>query len=278
MKLSLASTLERERKYGDAEAIFRQMIADDPKNADALNSLGYMFAERGQKLDEAVALVQRALAIEPGNGAYLDSLGWAYYKQNRLELAEAPLRRSRRAAADGVGDSGSSRRPAEQARLVRGSDRRLAESARRRWRLHLPLGRWTTRSNRRARNLAEKSKLAFSILLLTIGLAACGQPRVTLPGGTGTPAPDFAPAYAQARAACDSVRTMQAELGLSGRAAGQRMRGRVLAGLVPGALRLEGVAPFGAPVFILVADGARGTLLLLARAPGRAGCARRRRF
>jgi hypothetical protein len=110
--------------------------------------------------------------------------------------------------------------------------------------------------------LAEKSKLTFSIFLLTIGLAACGQPRVTLPGGTGTPAPDFAPAYAQARTACNSVRTMQAELGLSGRAAGQRLRGRVLAGLVPGALRLEGVAPFGAPVFILVADGPRGTLLL----------------
>ena len=55
---------------------------------------------------------------------------------------------------------------------------------------------------------------------------------------------------------------MQAELGLSGRAAGQRLRGRVLAGLVPGALRLEGVAPFGGPVFILVADGQRGTLLL----------------
>jgi hypothetical protein len=110
--------------------------------------------------------------------------------------------------------------------------------------------------------LAEKSKLAFSILLLTIGLTACGQPRVTLPGGAGTPAPDFAAAYAQARATCDSVRVMQAELGLSGRAGGQRMRGRVLAGLVPGALRLEGVAPFGAPVFILVADGMRGTLLL----------------
>ena len=111
--------------------------------------------------------------------------------------------------------------------------------------------------------MAEKSKLAFSILLLTIGLTACGQPpRVTLPSGAGTPAPDFAAAYAQARAACDSVRAIQAELALSGRAGGQRMRGRVLAGLVPGALRLEGVAPFGAPVFILVADGARGTLLL----------------
>jgi hypothetical protein len=110
--------------------------------------------------------------------------------------------------------------------------------------------------------LAEKSKLAFSILFLTISLAACGTPRVTLPGGSGTPSPDFAATYAAARAACDSVRVLQAELGLSGRAAGQRIRGRVLAGLIPGALRLEGVAPFGAPVFILVADGMRGTLLL----------------
>jgi tetratricopeptide (TPR) repeat protein len=92
VKLQLASTFERQRKFTEAETLFRQMIAEDPKNADALNSLGYMFAERGQKLDEAVTLVERALAIEPGNGAYLDSLGWAYYKQNRFEQAEPPLR------------------------------------------------------------------------------------------------------------------------------------------------------------------------------------------
>jgi hypothetical protein len=110
--------------------------------------------------------------------------------------------------------------------------------------------------------LAEKSKLAVSILFFTINLTACGTPRVTLPSGSGTPAPDFQAAYAGARAACESVRVLQTELGLSGRAAGQRIRGRVLAGLIPGALRLEGVAPFGAPVFILVADGVRGTLLL----------------
>ena len=90
--LSLGSALEREKKYAEAEAVFREMIAANPKSADALNSLGYMFAERGQRLEEAVDLVQRALVIEPDNGAYLDSLGWAYYKLNRLEEAEAPLR------------------------------------------------------------------------------------------------------------------------------------------------------------------------------------------
>jgi hypothetical protein len=110
--------------------------------------------------------------------------------------------------------------------------------------------------------LAGKSKLGFSIFLLTLALTACGPRRIALPGGTGTPATDFAAAYEQARSACANVQSIQAELGLSGRAAGQRLRGRILGGFVPGALRLEGVAPFGTPVFILVADGQRGTLLL----------------
>lgn len=92
VKLSLASTFERQRKYSEAEGVFRQVIVADPKNADALNSLSYMLAERGQRLDEAVSLVERALAMEPGNPAYLDTLGWAYYKQNRFDLAEQPLR------------------------------------------------------------------------------------------------------------------------------------------------------------------------------------------
>ena len=53
-----------------------------------------MLAERGERLDESVELIQRALALDPTNGSYLDSLGWAYLQQNRLELAEPPLRRA----------------------------------------------------------------------------------------------------------------------------------------------------------------------------------------
>ena len=92
LKLELASTLERQKKYSDAEAIFRKMIAADPTHAETLNSFGYMLAERGQKLDESVSLVERALALDPGNPSYLDSLGWAYYKQNKFDLADPPLR------------------------------------------------------------------------------------------------------------------------------------------------------------------------------------------
>ena len=111
--------------------------------------------------------------------------------------------------------------------------------------------------------MAKNSKVAIAIVWVALTLAGCGVPRVTLPSGAGTPLADYLPALTTARAACEGTRTFQAELSLSGKAAGQRLRGRIHAGLVPGALRLEGVAPFGSPVFILVADGVNGTLLLL---------------
>jgi Flp pilus assembly protein TadD len=67
------------------------LLAKDPLDAVALNSLGYLLADHGQRLDEAVDLVQRALKIEPENPSFLDSLGWAYFRQGRLDLAEGPL-------------------------------------------------------------------------------------------------------------------------------------------------------------------------------------------
>jgi tetratricopeptide (TPR) repeat protein len=92
LKIELASALEKQKKFDEAEGLFRQVISSDPKNADALNSLGYMLAERGMRLDESVGFVERALDLDPGNPAYLDSLGWAFYKQGKLDAAEKPLK------------------------------------------------------------------------------------------------------------------------------------------------------------------------------------------
>ena len=86
-----ANLLEKDGRVAEAEKALRDLLADDPLDANALNSLGYMFAERRERLDEAVELLQRALKIEPGNPSFLDSLGWAYFQQGRLELADAPL-------------------------------------------------------------------------------------------------------------------------------------------------------------------------------------------
>jgi len=90
----LGATYDRLKKFPDAEATFKRLLARDPKNAPALNYLGYMLAERGERLDESVGYVKQALAIEPDNGSYLDSLGWAYFKAQKLDLAEDSLKRA----------------------------------------------------------------------------------------------------------------------------------------------------------------------------------------
>jgi hypothetical protein len=74
---------------------------------------------------------------------------------------------------------------------------------------------------------------------------------------------DFAQTHEQLSSACTGVRTLTAELGLSGQAGGQRLRGRIVAGFErPASMRLEGVAPFGQPVFILAARDETAILLL----------------
>ena len=88
----LGAVLEQNDRFSDAEQAFRGVIDQDPEHAPALNYLGYMLADRGERLDESVRLIERAVERDPHNGSYLDSLGWAYFKLDRLDLAEPPLR------------------------------------------------------------------------------------------------------------------------------------------------------------------------------------------
>jgi tetratricopeptide (TPR) repeat protein len=90
----LGSTFDKQKKFAEAESAFRQVLARDPENAIALNYLGYMLAERGERLDESVGYLKRALQVEPENPSYLDSLGWAYFKADKLDLAETNLKRA----------------------------------------------------------------------------------------------------------------------------------------------------------------------------------------
>jgi tetratricopeptide (TPR) repeat protein len=86
-----ASNFEREKRYDEAEEMFRKVLAADPRSAMALNYLGYMLADHGTKLDEALTLIKKAVDLDPANGAYLDSLGWAYFKLGKYDLAEDSL-------------------------------------------------------------------------------------------------------------------------------------------------------------------------------------------
>jgi hypothetical protein len=100
------------------------------------------------------------------------------------------------------------------------------------------------------------------VIAIAVAAGACASKRFAAPAGAGTPLADHGGLWQQAAGPCRGVRTLTAELALSGRAGETRMRGRVQAGFAPGGIRLEGVAPFGQPVFILVATPSGATLLL----------------
>ena len=253
----------RSRRRSSASKVWRRrdrFQADDRRRSEQRRRaelVGYMLAERGQKLDEAVGFVsgrsRSSRATAPTSTASVRRIQTEPVRSSRGAPAEAAAKLPRVSVIQD-----HLRRLLNKRGLV---DEAIAAWKRRSTVMAIPSLAHQRKIKSARQRLDRKSKLTPSILLLTIGLTACGTPRVTLPGGTGAPAPDFAPAYAEARAACDGLRTMQAELGLSGRAAGQRMRGRVLA---VSCLERCGSKVWrrSAPVFILVADGTRGTLLL----------------
>ncbi len=92
--LEVAYARERQKDLAGAEAAARQTIALEPSNTQALNFLGYLFADHNLKLDQAVPLIQKALDLDPDNPYYIDSLGWAYYRLGRLEEARGQLERA----------------------------------------------------------------------------------------------------------------------------------------------------------------------------------------
>jgi len=84
-------------KSGEKEASLEQMrhvLEIEPDHADALNYIGYTYAEQGIRLDEAFALIQKALQIKPESGYIIDSLGWVYFQKGEYEEALKHLQRA----------------------------------------------------------------------------------------------------------------------------------------------------------------------------------------
>ena len=112
--------------------------------------------------------------------------------------------------------------------------------------------------------IVRRSRGARAWPILFALAAACATPKPpSFPTGPGTPFPEFGSAYAEATASCAHIDTFTASMALSGRAARTKLRGRIDAGFAaPARVRLEGIAPFGRPVFVLTAQDDRGTLIL----------------
>ena len=76
-----------------AEGICRQVIRQDPENAEALNLLGVIAHQFGNH-DTASELIRRAIEIKPGEANFYNNLGLVLTKQERHEDAMASYRRA----------------------------------------------------------------------------------------------------------------------------------------------------------------------------------------
>ena len=83
----VGAACERNHDYKQAGEYFQKCIKESPNFSEALNYLGYMWAERGENLAKARELIEKAVKLEPKNGAYLDSMGWVLFKLNHASEA-----------------------------------------------------------------------------------------------------------------------------------------------------------------------------------------------
>jgi tetratricopeptide (TPR) repeat protein len=78
----------------EAVDALKKALEIDPRNANAMNSLGFIDGEERLDLPRGIQLCRQAVELSPRNPAYHDSLGWAYYRAGNLSEAKASLRRA----------------------------------------------------------------------------------------------------------------------------------------------------------------------------------------
>ena len=94
LHFNLGTAYDKLNRFDGVVREMEQALELDPQHGDALNYLGYSYADRGIHVEEAVSLTQRAVAIKPHNGYYVDSLAWALYKAGRIEEALKMIQRA----------------------------------------------------------------------------------------------------------------------------------------------------------------------------------------
>lgn len=102
----------------------------------------------------------------------------------------------------------------------------------------------------------------LAVVALAAGVAGCAARMPARPPVTSTPDPSAVAIFTAVTRACPGMRTLTGELRLAGRVGAERIRARLLAGFAaPASIRLEAVAPFGPPGFILAGVNDRARLV-----------------
>jgi len=95
---AMAYTAYIQKRYRQAIDYYEKVLELDINNATAMNSMGFILADRGFDTIKGLMLCRKAVDIRPQNAAYMDSLGWACYKCGNAAEARSWLQKAMAAA------------------------------------------------------------------------------------------------------------------------------------------------------------------------------------
>ncbi len=83
--------LETTGQLEEAITAMKKVIELQPNHPEALNFIGYTWANNNQNLERALEYIQQAVHIRPESGYIRDSLGWVYFRLGNFEQAKIEL-------------------------------------------------------------------------------------------------------------------------------------------------------------------------------------------
>jgi tetratricopeptide (TPR) repeat protein len=89
-----ALVLEKNGMPDQALVTMERVLELQPDHAEALNYIGYTWADKNIHLEKALEYILRAATLKPDNGFIIDSLGWAYYRLGDFQQAVRELEHS----------------------------------------------------------------------------------------------------------------------------------------------------------------------------------------
>jgi tetratricopeptide (TPR) repeat protein len=81
-----AATLQRQGRWGEAEQLYRSILAHDQSHFAALHNLGYLRLQQGRR-DEAAQLLRKALKVQPKSAEAQNTLGMVLHTAGQFREA-----------------------------------------------------------------------------------------------------------------------------------------------------------------------------------------------
>ena len=81
-----ALILHRKGNLAEAAALYRRILAENPRNAEALHLLGVLEFQKKNPVT-TIELIGQAIKVDPNNAAFFANIGLAFHELNRFEDA-----------------------------------------------------------------------------------------------------------------------------------------------------------------------------------------------